>query len=285
MLTIVDGNNLIFRYWHGIPPSLLFRIGKKEIFNNVLQGWFNQIGRWADRVDNVDLSNTIVVFDGDGCRLREIFPDYKATRSEKPQGFKEQVVVVKHLTSWLGIKVVTSPDEADPAIAFLVKSHPESSVQIVTSDKDMMQLVTDQVTILRPESGGQFKRYGVEEVSQKMGVPPRLIPQLLALQGDKADNVPGVDGIGPKKAVALLHEYGSLTALYQDIDNLSPGIRKRLQLALPMMATYMRVVKIDPIEVAVQEPQADPEQFLRVATQLGLVNQVEKLLESGICIP
>ena len=294
MISIADGTNLVFRYWHGIPPKELYPFGKTQMFNNVLYGWFNQIARWAHPKSEVDLDQLTVVFDGPGCRIREFYPEYKAQRSEKPEGFYEQVKVLMKMTEWLGIKVVQSPDEADPAIVYLAKAAAaEREVQMISSDKDMMQVVRDEapgrsgcaISQLRPENkGGGFKRFRERDVVEKLGVPPRLVPQLLAIWGDTSDNVPGIRGIGEKGAVELLTKYGSLKGIVENAANLPKGQRNKLAAGLPSLPTYLRVVRIEPLMVSVPTPNPNPKAFMGACAKLGLLKQMEELMEAGMVL-
>ncbi len=95
----------------------------------------------------IDPNRLIVVFDGPGNAIKEYYPDYKANRKSKPEGFKEQVKIIHKMNEWLGIHSVISPDEADPAIAYLV-SESASPTQVVSTDKDLMQLVDERVDLV-----------------------------------------------------------------------------------------------------------------------------------------
>ena len=155
----------------------------------------------------------IMLFDSGKVEFRlKLAPDYKANRPPMPDALKSQIPLIKKIAAAFGWKLFALPGfEADDLIGMIAKRYKDSAkVQIVSSDKDLSQLVTENVTMLVPQSGnkGDFEERGVAGVTAKFGVAPELIVDYLALLGDSSDNINGIPGIGPKSAVELLTTCG-----------------------------------------------------------------------------
>ena len=138
-------------------------------------------------------------------------PEYKANRPPMPAALKSQIPLIREAASAFGWELIQHEDfEADDLIGGMCGKYSGMPVEIVSSDKDLSQLIDDRVSMLIPGSGGGFERRGTEEVLSKFGVPPSQIIDFLALIGDNADNIPGVPGIGPKSAAEILHLWGDV---------------------------------------------------------------------------
>jgi DNA polymerase I len=159
-----------------------------------------------------------LAWDGPGPTFRhERFPNYKATRKPMPADLLAQMPALEDLAHALGIPVLEVPGvEADDVMATLATrgEHAGHEVALVTSDKDMLPLVTARVRILQPGTRDDYSWVGRAEVIEKWGVAPEQLRDVLALMGDMSDNVPGVPGVGEKTAVELMREFGSLDRLY-----------------------------------------------------------------------
>lgn len=208
-LFLFDGNNFVYRAYHALP--MLNAPDGRPV--NAVHGFVRMVQ--ATRRD-FGPERVAAVFDagGDGGR-REIYEDYKANRSPPPDDLAPQFPIVRAAVDALGIRRIEQVGwEADDVIASYARRAVEQgiSVVIVSSDKDLMQLVT------MPEDGPSILLYdtmkqqvlGPPEVLAKFGVTPEKLGDLLALTGDSSDNIPGVPGIGPKTASALLDEFGDL---------------------------------------------------------------------------
>ncbi|PNR92465.1 DNA polymerase I [Petrotoga sp. 9PWA.NaAc.5.4] len=162
----------------------------------------------------------------------ELLKSYKAQRPETPEKYIQQIPYIMELVEKLGIKFISMDNyEADDVIASIVVKKKENydNIYIITSDKDMMQLVKENIYILRPEQGvTEIVKYDEKEVEKKMGVPPKKIADLLALMGDSSDNIPGVKGIGIKTAQKLLQDYECIEELYENIDKIKGSTQKKL---------------------------------------------------------
>ena len=162
----------------------------------------------------------------------KIAPGYKANRPPMPDELKQQMPAIREMAESFGWPLLSAENyEADDLIGGFARAFP-GEVLIVTSDKDLSQLIDDRVAILAPAKGpgGGFTRRGEKEVLEKFGVGPELIADYLALVGDSSDNIPGVPGIGPKSAAALLNERGPVEAWIDDPGKLA-GSRFAAKLA------------------------------------------------------
>ena len=171
-----------------------------------------------------------LAWDGPGPTFRhERFPDYKATRKPMPKDLLSQIPALEDLAQALGLPVLEIPGcEADDVMATLavLGERAGHEVALVTSDKDMLQLVNDRVRLLSPGGRDEYTWVDRAAVHAKWGVAPEQIRDVLALMGDTSDNVPGVPGVGEKTAVELISEFGSLAALY---DRLPEAKRESLR--------------------------------------------------------
>lgn len=138
----------------------------------------------------------------------ELNPQYKANRPPMPDALKAQIPVIREMASAFGWPLIEEPEyEADDLIGALAV-HSDCPVRIITADKDLGQLVDDRVTILAPAPKNGFETRNAATITEKFGVTPALLVDYLALVGDSSDNIPGVPGIGPKGAAAILNEFG-----------------------------------------------------------------------------
>lgn len=223
-LFILDGYGLIYRaYFAFIHRPLTDRDG-----NNVsaVHGFFRSI--YALR-RQFGARNIAVALDPAGPTFRhEMYPEYKANRDPAPEDLHAQVPVVQEILGHLGIPVYRLDGyEADDVMGSVAEMCRRSDIpcRLVSADKDLMQLVGGEVKMLRPEKGGGFRLVGENEVLEEKGVRPDQMIDYLALVGDASDNIPGVAGIGPKTASALLGEWETMDALYENLDAAAKGAR------------------------------------------------------------
>lgn len=166
----------------------------------------------------------VIALDSIGPTFRhELYPEYKATRDATPDDLKVQFPIIEELITTLGVPSIrVNGFEADDIMASLSRRANEAGMpcRVITGDKDLLQLVAAETRILRPGSAG-LDELGRDEVFAGWGVWPEQIGDYLALIGDSSDNIPGVKGIGPKSAVKLLAEFGTLDAIYQNLEAIS----------------------------------------------------------------
>jgi len=225
---LIDGSNFMFRAFHALP-SLTSPAG---IPVNALHGFVRMIQalrkEFAPEV-------FVAVFDHSGTTFRNaLFPDYKAHRPPPPEDLIPQMPLVRGATTALGLPAIEVADfEADDIIATYTTQAQKLGrrVVILSSDKDLMQLVDDgsetRPPVLLYDTMKQ-KLLGAAEVLEKWGVPPAQLGDLLALTGDSSDNIPGVPGIGPKTAAGLLAEFGSLEALLAGAGSIKQAKRREV---------------------------------------------------------
>jgi DNA polymerase-1 len=220
-LLLIDAMNLVFRAYFAFVNRPL---RTTEGFNTGAIFGFVKMVRKA--LEDVKPTHVAVAFEGGPTFRNELYPEYKANRAAAPDELKAQVEPVKEIARAMGIPVLEVPGaEADDVIATLSRrAGGFDEVVILSGDKDLMQLVGDRVHILAPKSGvSDVEELGSEQVREKMDVAPGQIRDLLALAGDSSDNVPGVPGVGNKTAAKLLAEFGSLDALYADLERVTAG--------------------------------------------------------------
>src|SRR5438477_3829374 len=239
-LWLVDGSHTIFRAYHALP-HLSTRQG---VPTNAVYGFTTMLLR-AIREGNP--THLAVAFDEEGKQARsEVYAEYKATRGPPPDDLSPQFPLVRRVLEALNVPAVGMPGwEADDVIATLAGRARELGweVVIVTGDKDLLQLVDGGV---RCYDSMYEKWYGPAEVEEKWGVPPHRVADLLALTGDKIDNVPGIPGVGEKTAAALLKEFGSLDQVLARAGEIKkPKLREN---ALANIETVKRARKLIQLE-------------------------------------
>lgn len=230
-LVVVDGANMIYRAFFALPPLR----SPKGVPTHAALGFVTQLLK-ALRAESPD--HVVVVMDAPGKSFRaELHPGYKATRDRQPEDLSAQIPLVRELVGALGIPLLEVPGvEADDVIATLVThAPPDLAITILSTDKDLMQLVSDRVALLDTMKD---RRYGPAEVEERFGVPVDRVLDLRALVGDASDNIPGVKGIGEKGAAQLLREFGSLDAL---LDRAGEVTAKRAREALLAQAESARL--------------------------------------------
>src|SRR4051812_48671580 len=174
---------------------------------------------------------TVVVWDAGDTGRKEIYTEYKAQRSSRPDLLKEQWPHLEPLVDAFGYRNVKVPGyEADDVIASIAERAKERGipVMVVTGDRDAYQLVTDGVRIMTTSRGiTDTKVYDRDGVVERYGIPPELIPDFIGLKGDTSDNIPGVPGIGDKTAAELLQRFGDLEGVLSHVDDISGAKRKQ----------------------------------------------------------
>jgi len=226
-LWLVDGSHTIFRAYHALP-HLSTRQG---VPTNAVYGFTTMLLRAIREGSPTHLA---VAFDEEAKAKRsEIYDGYKATRGAPPEDLTPQFPLVRRVLEVMRVPAIGFPGyEADDVIATLaLRARAQGwEVVIVSGDKDLMQLVVNGI---RCYDSMYEKWYGPAEVEEKWGVPPQQVADLLALTGDKIDNIPGVPGVGEKTAAGLLKDYGSLENVLANAGNVKkPKLRENLLASL-----------------------------------------------------
>jgi DNA polymerase-1 len=205
-VVIVDGTNSLYRAFFAIP-KLRAADGTPT---NAAYGFATML-RKLIREEAPDA--LVVVFDARGRTFRHrLYPGYKASRDAQPEDLSAQIPIAREIVRAHGIPILEVPDvEADDVIATLVRSAPpDAQISIVSTDRDLMQLVGERVVLL---DGIKDRRYDAKAVEERFGVPPAQVLDLRALAGDASDDIPGVKGIGAKGAAELIRQWGDLENL------------------------------------------------------------------------
>ena len=222
---LVDGSTYIFRAYHALPPltrkSDGFPVGAISGFCNMLDKLIK------DERENNNLTHLLVIFDASGKTFRnDIYPEYKANRSSPPEDLIPQFPVIRKATDAFNVNHVEMLGyEADDLIASYAKAaiDEKMKVTIVSSDKDLMQLVKEDVSMLDTMKNRLIQK---NEVIEKFGVEPKKVIDVQSLAGDSIDNIPGVPGIGIKTAALLINEYDNLDNLLEKASNIKQNKRR-----------------------------------------------------------
>ena len=214
-LVLVDGSSYLYRAFHAFPP-LTNSAGEPT---GAMYGVLNML---KSLISQVQPSHIAVVFDAKGKTFRdEMFEQYKSHRPPMPDDLRKQIQPLHDIIRALGIPLlVIEGVEADDVIGTLAvaASKANQKVLISTGDKDMAQLVNDNIMLINTMNNTLLDR---EAVIEKYGIPPELIIDYLALMGDSADNIPGVAGVGEKTALSLLQGIGSMAEIYANLDKVA----------------------------------------------------------------
>src|SRR6188768_3347584 len=261
---LVDGSSYIFRAYHALPPLNRKSDGLQV---NAVLGFCNMLWKLLRDMKPEDQpTHLAVIFDKSERTFRnELYPDYKAHRPPAPDDLIPQFPLIREAVRAFDLPCLEQAGfEADDLIATYVRLACElgATATIVSSDKDLMQLVTDCVTMYDTMKD---RRIGIPEVIEKFGVPPEKVVEVQALAGDSSDNVPGVPGIGVKTAAQLITEYGDLDTLLARAGEIKQPKRREALLENAEKARISRqlVLLDDKVELdvplddlAVHEPDA-----------------------------
>jgi len=224
---LIDGSGYIFRAYYAVSA-----LSTKDGFpTNALYGFFRMLIKLLSQAES---EHMVMVFDtGHPTFRHEMYKEYKANRAECPTELAQQMPFFRDISRAFGLKVIEQAGfEADDVIGTLAKRLGNAGIEtvIISGDKDLMQLVSDHVTIYDAMKDAWIGR---KEVQEKFGVPPEKVVEVLALMGDSSDNVPGVKGVGPKTAAQLIELFGDSEAILSSIDKIkeTKAIRGREKLA------------------------------------------------------
>jgi len=253
-MLIIDGHALIFRAHYAMFKNPL--VNMKGLTTSAIFGFTGYVLRLMNKYPD---ALTVMTLDSKGPSFRkDMFEEYKANRKTMPDELRLQMPYVDQFLDAMGIPVFKKVGlEADDIIADLARYGDSNGyqVKIVSKDKDLMQLVTENVHQLTPETGGKFEEYDPAKVETKMGVAPDRVADLLAMMGDTADNVPGIPGVGPKTALKILQSAGSVAALIENPDRagtpkLATKVRENIEL---LKISHDLVVLTNPTDVLIDE--------------------------------
>ena len=244
LFCLIDASSFIFRAFYAVRPLS----NKNGLPTNAIFGFAHML---LKVLEDFDPSHIAVVYDTKHPSFRKLeYPEYKANRTEMPEDLAKQIPYIKKLVECLGLPAFEQPGfEADDIIgtfAERARHAPEQAeVCIISSDKDLMQLVDEKIYLFDTMKDQKF---GPEQVKEKLGVYPNRVIDFLGLVGDSSDNIPGVKGIGPKGALALLEQFDTVEKLYAQLDEVKKeNQRKLLESAKKeaLLSKYLATVKCD----------------------------------------
>jgi DNA polymerase-1 len=229
-LFLLDAYALIFRAYYAFIKNP--RVTSKGLNTSAIFGFLLALEEVLQKQKPTHIA---VVFDTPTPTFRhEMFKEYKANRDETPEDIKKAVPYIKRLIEAYRIPVIDCPGfEADDVIGTLARKASSSGFKtyMVTPDKDFAQLVSDRVFMMKPSrSGNESVLWGVEDIRQEFSVErPEQVIDVLALMGDTADNIPGAPGVGPKTAMKLVSEYGSIEEVFKNTDKLKGKLKEIIE--------------------------------------------------------
>jgi len=225
-LFLIDGNSLAYRAFFALPESIATSTG---VPTNAIFGFASML---VKILTDYGPKSTVVVWDAGSSGRKEVYAEYKAQRSSRPDLLREQWPALEPLVDAFGYRnLKVDGYEADDVIASIAevakRQDPPIEVMVVTGDRDAYQLVDEQVRIMTTSRGiTDTKVYDRQGVVDRYGIPPELVPDFIGLKGDTSDNIPGVPGIGDKTAADLLQRFGSLEGVLDHVDDISGAKRK-----------------------------------------------------------
>ena len=227
---LVDGNNLMFRSYFATAYSGSIMRNSKGQATNALYGFVSMINKI---VSEENPEYMVVAFDIGKNFRHDKYDNYKDGRSETPEDLKSQMPIARKILEAMGIVYLEKENyEADDIIGTLAKEadlDPEYDALIISSDHDLMQLISPQVSMKMLKSKGDSIYYTPEVFKEEYGFEPVKIVDLKALMGDASDNIPGVKGIGEKTAKTLIQTYGSLDGVYENISEIKGKMKEKLE--------------------------------------------------------
>jgi len=255
-IILVDGNNLLFRSYYATAYSGNVMRNSSGFPTNALYGFVNMMNKI---IDEEKPTYIMVAFDKGKTFRHDKYDFYKQGRNETPKELIEQFPVAKELLKAMGIKYYEIDNyEADDIIGTFAKycdEEPRFVGTIISSDKDLLQLITDDVDIKLLKQK-DYVRYNHETFKQEYGIEPINIIDLKALMGDTSDNIPGVKGIGEKTALKLLQDYKTLDGVYENIDSITGKVKEKLLNDKEMAYTSYEIatiVKDVPLEFDIED--------------------------------
>lgn len=285
---LIDGSSYLYRAFHAYPGTM----SNGEIPTNAVYGVVNMLRSMMRQFSS---ERMVVIFDAKGKTFRdEMYPQYKANRPPMPDDLRCQIEPLHNVIRAMGLPLISIDGvEADDVIGTLASQASKAGMPVLisTGDKDMAQLVDENITLINTMTNLVLDREGVIE---KFGIPPELIIDYLALMGDKVDNIPGVPGVGEKTALALLQGIGSLEQIYDNLDKIAPlGFRGSKTMAQKLadnrenaflsyqLATIKLDVELEEKPEALLKTQPNVDELIKLYGQLTFKSWLTELLDGG----
>ena len=285
-IILVDGNNLLFRSYYATAYNGNFMNNSKGFPTNALFGFINMMNKIISEENPVYI---LVAFDKGKTFRHEKYAEYKGGRGETPEELKKQFPVAKEILTAMGIKYYEIDHyEADDIIgtfSHMCDNNPEYQGLIISSDKDLLQLISKEVGMKLLKSK-DYIRYDENSFEEEWGIPPKKVVDLKALMGDASDNIPGVKGVGEKTALKLLQTYSSLDGIYEHIDEISGKLKEKLlndkdqaYMSYDLATIYKEV----PLEISMEDiryQKENKEQLMALYEELEFYSFLKKMKEA-----
>lgn len=282
-VVLIDGNNILFRSYYATAYNGNTMKNSKGFPTNALYGLINMLNKI---INEEEPEYVMVAFDKGKTFRHEKYDDYKGGRGETPDELKVQFPVAKKIVRALGMSCLEIDNyEADDIIGTFSKKteeDPEFFSTIISSDKDLLQLITDETEVKLLKQVG-YIRMTHEEFLNTYGIEPARMVDLKALMGDPSDNIPGVKGIGEKTAISLLKEYKTLDGIYENIDNIKGKLKEKLlndkEKAYMSydLATIYKDVPIDTDFEKIKYNGVDALSYIEILEELEFYSLIKKL--------
>ncbi len=283
-LFLLDAYALIYRAYYALFRAP--RITSKGLNTSAIFGFCNTLDEIL-RKENP--SHIAVCFDPKGGTFRhEEYPEYKAQREAQPEDITKAIPYIKEIIKAYNIPVIEIPRyEADDVIGTLAKQAEQEgyTTYMMTPDKDYGQLVTDKIFMYRPAlKGAGFEIRGVKEVCERYGIfHPRQVIDLLALEGDASDNIPGCPGVGEKTAVKLISQWSSVENMLENVNSITGSLQKKIieNAEKIKFSKYLVTIKTDvPIDIKIDDlarKEENIESLIEIYTELEFKSFINKL--------
>nr|AAG43104.1 DNA polymerase I [Brachyspira hyodysenteriae] len=269
---IIDAFGILYRY-HFIflkRPLLNSKGQNVSSINGFMRTYFSLINTYPAEYVAIALDSSRKTF------RNEIYKEYKENRESMPDDLRSQIPILYNLIDALGIsRIVLDNYEADDIVGTIAERNKKENIKtiIYSPDKDILQLVDDDVKVVASNKDNELMEYDAQAVKEKRGVYPNQIIDLLSLMGDASDNIPGVKGVGEKTALKLLEEYKSLDGIYENIDSIKGKIQEKLLESKDM--AYMSY-KLATIERNIEGFNLD---YNEIASSKINIDEVNKILD------
>ena len=289
-LILIDGNAILHRAYHALPPTLTTRRGEPI---NAVYGFVSMFLRV---IQDLKPSHIAVCFDRKEPTFRhKAFKKYQAHRPEMDKELDTQFEKARDVISAFGIPIYDKAGfEADDILGTLAKQATKAQIEnviIVTGDRDILQLVTDKVKVYLPIKGlSDAQLIGKKEVVEMLGVKPSQVDDYKALVGDPSDNYPGVPGIGPKTAISLLSKYKDVSTIYKNLDKIDEPAAKKLKegrKSAKMSQKLAEIVTNVPVKLDTDEAakwKVDSTQVLALFAEYGFKTLTKRVKDVGSLI-
>lgn len=283
-VAVIDGNSLMHRAYHAVPPTMTAPDGTPT---NAAFGFLSMLLKFIEMEQPDAL---VCAFDKGRPKFRmEALEQYKAQRPPMDEELKAQFPVIESLLAAMNVPVVALPGwEGDDILGTVAARDEELGYRtlLVTGDKDAYQLASDLTKIVTTKRGiTDVVIYGPEEVEERYGVTPDQFTDFLGLKGDKADNIPGVPGIGDKKAASMLQAYGNLEGIYANLDKFKGKQLENLTnykddaFLSRQVATIVRDADFELDLESISFPNFDPDQVTKAFTDVRMMAHLAKILK------